>query len=142
MKRGVEITPAHRLKMEKAKEEKKKAQRFLDAAEIAEREAIKQKIKEERIKRRSEPMPYRGYKDSASRRNIEFNLSLDVFNSLANSDCVYCGGRGGGVDRVNSKLGYTIENSVSCCGKCNMMKYTSSVEDFINHVKKIYRYNS
>lgn len=141
MKRGVEITAAHRLKMEKSKEEKKAAQRLLRAKEIAANEEFEEKRREERIKRRSEPVAYRNYRNSADRRRIEFNLSIEVFNELANSNCTYCGGKGGGVDRLNSKIGYIIENSVSCCGKCNMMKHTHSVEDFINQVNKIADHN-
>ena len=42
-----------------------------------------------------------------------------------------------GVDRVNNDLGYTIENSVTCCSLCNYMKRGMSLSDFIIHINKI-----
>ena len=46
-----------------------------------------------------------------------------------------------GIDRVDNSLGYTLENSVSCCSKCNYMKKTLNVENFLLHIAKIYNYN-
>lgn len=45
-----------------------------------------------------------------------------------------------GVDRISSKKGYTIDNTVSCCWKCNMMKNTLSEKDFLEHIDKIFNF--
>ena len=77
------------------------------------------------------------YKRDSAKRNIKFNLTLDEFRRLTKQNCRYCGAppstvlRGkhnygaytySGVDRVDNDLGYTLENCVSCCTKCNTLK--------------------
>lgn len=43
-----------------------------------------------------------------------------------------------GIDRVNSDIGYEPGNCVSCCPICNTMKSDLTVEEFKNHIKKLY----
>lgn len=43
-----------------------------------------------------------------------------------------------GLDRINSKLGYTSDNIVTCCQDCNFMKQDYTVEEFLHKVKQIY----
>lgn len=78
----------------------------------------------------------------------------DVYD-LITKPCNYCGGlpdfkdaalgkwpKGvNGLDRVDSTKHYTKENTVSCCKQCNYMKNAWTVEEFLNHVEKISRYN-
>lgn len=45
-----------------------------------------------------------------------------------------------GLDRVDSLKGYTIDNIVPCCIKCNMAKQDRSLEDFYKWVNKIGTY--
>ena len=53
-------------------------------------------------------------------------------------NCFYCNDNVKiGIDRVDSSKGYTIDNVVPCCSKCNWMKGVLSKEDFINQCKKI-----
>ena len=95
---------------------------------------------------------YGMYKKSAERRSFEFNLTKEEFKSLVLQNCSYCGSApsnvhqathcngsfvGNGVDRVNSLKGYTVENCVPCCKKCNHMKLNYSVDEFIGHMQKI-----
>jgi hypothetical protein len=47
-----------------------------------------------------------------------------------------------GVDRKDNELGYTKENSVSCCEMCNRMKMKISFTDFLEQVKRIYEHQS
>ena len=42
-----------------------------------------------------------------------------------------------GIDRKNNLLGYTIDNSLPCCSKCNEMKSDMSFEEFTYHVNSI-----
>ena len=46
-----------------------------------------------------------------------------------------------GIDRKNSSIGYRTENCVTCCKTCNFFKMKLSVDNFLNHVKKIYEYS-
>ena len=98
---------------------------------------------------------YSSYAKSAKNRSLVFKLTKENFRELTKQKCFYCGtipvttirpksvGGGytyNGIDRKNSNGGYTVENSVSCCKICNYAKLKLSVEDFLNHVKKIYEY--
>ena len=42
-----------------------------------------------------------------------------------------------GIDRIDSSKGYELENIVTCCGQCNMMKMDYSLEEFLKQVEKI-----
>ena len=94
----------------------------------------------------------RHYKTSARKRDLPFNITDEVFFRLTKQPCFYCGcepsseysGKslnGGyvynGVDRADNARGYELDNVVSCCGLCNMMKKTMSQEDFINKCKEV-----
>lgn len=45
-----------------------------------------------------------------------------------------------GVDRKNNYLGYTKENSVPCCEKCNRFKLDHSEKDFLLHCFRIIKF--
>lgn len=101
---------------------------------------------------------YSGYRTNANSRNISFELTKSVFTKITSQNCFYCGqepiesdfskGRNrtntkfmhNGVDRLDSKVGYTIENCVPCCSMCNLMKNKFSAESFLNKIKQIYNY--
>ncbi len=93
---------------------------------------------------------YSEYKMTAKKRNIEFNLSKTQFMKLISKPCIYCGisdityykiNGAGGVDRVDSTKNYDIENCVSCCGTCNIMKNMYSKEEFLNKCLQITKHN-
>ena len=42
-----------------------------------------------------------------------------------------------GIDRINNDIGYTIENSLTCCKICNYAKNTMSMREFIAWLEKI-----
>lgn len=86
---------------------------------------------------------FSSYIKSAAKRNIQFELTDEFFNTMIQEDCYLCGKRNtyehcNGVDRVNSKLGYTIHNTRACCGSCNMMKNHYSLESYKSQLLKIY----
>ena len=78
-------------------------------------------------------------KNGALRRDIPFKLTLEQFSSFEGAKCRYCGDllSNIGLDRIDSSGGYTIDNVVPCCAICNTMKSTLTVEQFINHCKKV-----
>lgn len=95
---------------------------------------------------------YNTYKKTAKVRNYNFNLSREEFTYLILSPCFYCNVSNSncrkdrltddllkynGVDRLDNSIGYELDNVVSCCNKCNIMKNTMSVSEFIQQAKSI-----
>ena len=99
---------------------------------------------------------YGVYRRNAQKRKIIFALSIEEYTQLIQEPCYYCGdnprfnkaikNHGGyyanGVDRRDNTIGYVKGNCVPCCSTCNYMKRSMSVDDFINHIKKIGRYRN
>ncbi len=84
------------------------------------------------------------YKSRAKRKNILFNLSIDEFTVIVNKSCYYCGEFSKnknfcGIDRLDSNGCYTIDNCVSCCRECNIMKNTLSKKEFFDKIKRIFK---
>jgi hypothetical protein len=71
------------------------------------------------------------YKRNARIRNYDFLLSSEDFRQLLDTPCYYCGGAGGGVDRVDNSIGYVLDNVVACCRACNWTKRILSKQAFI-----------
>ena len=72
-------------------------------------------------------------KGSAKVRGIIYNLPKEYAIKLLSSECHYCGlsDTQVGIDRLDSNIGYEIDNCVSCCTKCNYMKGVYTYKDFI-----------
>jgi hypothetical protein len=92
------------------------------------------------------------YKENALTRGFSFEISKELFFSLVQGECFYCGtppcrpsklhkgqfkyGRGSleillnGVDRKDSHIGYTPDNVVSCCTRCNQKKSDTSLAEW------------
>jgi len=88
------------------------------------------------------------YKRDAAKRGFCFELTDDKFSELIHCPCVYYGdsfemlasqkgGPSAGIDRKDNTQGYTIENSVSCCTICNLMKRALTAEQFRTQCLKI-----
>lgn len=85
---------------------------------------------------------YRQYLQRAGSKDLPFELTPEYFNNLLDMPCIYCGLKGGTVDRVDPKKGYTIINSVPACWPCNCMKYSHPLDRFYRLVKNVYEYNN
>ena len=102
---------------------------------------------------------YEKYQYSAKTRNIDFNLSKEEHLEIIKQNCYYCGsepelkqphkGKGkyvgvpvpyNGIDRIDSNVGYEVDNCVSCCTRCNYMKSDMDVSLFTEHILKIANY--
>jgi hypothetical protein len=87
------------------------------------------------------------YKRNAKTRNYVWDLDFQNFIELINGNCYYCGIEKcspfiwrykyeekslllNGVDRIDNSIGYTKENSVSCCKTCNFAKNELSFDEF------------
>lgn len=104
---------------------------------------------------------YNAYRHNAIRDKKVFNISFDQFCLLVQDDCHYCGMTPtesniyksrrdvkkhtiedskvltNGIDRKDNKIGYEIENCLSCCTACNLAKGTYTYEDFIARCRRI-----
>lgn len=98
---------------------------------------------------------YATYRFNAAKRDLIFNLPREDFDKIIAQNCHYCGMSptdqsylsksskkyntffASGVDRLDSKLGYSADNCVPCCSRCNRMKMDLSYTDFISHVLDI-----
>jgi len=108
---------------------------------------------------------YQAYKIRSKKRKITFSLTKGEFRKITSKNCFYCGSppsqimknhyiskvksRGtaasdntkylyNGIDRIDSKSGYTIKNSVPCCSCCNFAKRTMTQGQFKNLIINIY----
>jgi hypothetical protein len=97
----------------------------------------------------------RSYRVGAKKRGYAFTLTDDQMKVLFKSDCSYCGRPPSqvadnanrddlsqgyvytGIDRIDSLVGYTFENSAPACRLCNFMKGQLSLEQFKNAVVRV-----
>ncbi len=88
---------------------------------------------------------YNVYNQSARRKQLQFDISIEEFEIIIKNPCNYCGiiqERGfNGIDRIASNIGYTNENSISCCSMCNYMKNTLSISVLVHRAEHILTYN-
>lgn len=95
------------------------------------------------------------YQYGARDRGLCWELTRDDVAFITKQNCTYCGCEPSrvmktdsltdhghyvynGIDRVDSTKGYIIDNVVACCTKCNWMKSNLSINDFKEHIMKIY----
>ena len=99
----------------------------------------KKKNKKKRKKLTDIERKYKSYKYGAKSRGHDFELSIKQFEEYWQQPCSYCGDEIEtiGLDRVDNKQGYNIENIVPCCFPCNRMKGTMDRDDFIGRCDKI-----
>jgi hypothetical protein len=106
------------------------------------RENNPEKVKEiYENKKLSMPNQYETYKRSANDRNLIFHINYENYVNIVENSCYYCNEiqeRGfNGIDRINSTIGYEIENCVSCCQMCNYLKGSLSDNAFICRAEHI-----
>lgn len=98
---------------------------------------------------------YSKYLAEARRRKQPWALTVDQFSEITARICGYCGAQPtlkqvsrqnttrlpcNEVDLMVPTLGYTLENSVACCGTCQGMKGRMSVDKFLDKSLAIYRH--
>jgi hypothetical protein len=67
------------------------------------------------------------YKRTAAKKGFEWKLNDEQAEIMMTHECIYCkyidlSKRLNGIDRLNQKGDYTVENTVPCCWTCNYMK--------------------
>jgi hypothetical protein len=85
---------------------------------------------------------YREYIKSALKRGYgDFELDFEEFKIIVTLPCNYCKSikedEANGIDRLNNDIGYTKENCVPACWKCNRMKHFYNPEFFLEKCKII-----
>jgi len=104
---------------------------------------------------------YGQYRSNAKKRNIELGLTKEEFKIFTKQNCFYCGIEPkqkciahqtnpkhktngeyiyNGIDRCDSSKGYTLDNCVACCGKCNEAKNSLNVNEFYAYIEKVYNF--
>lgn len=100
------------------------------------------------------------FKSRACARGIEFAVTKEQFRAVTSEPCFYCGlppeprarhysGNGtgrsvcfaSGLDRVDSRKGYVIDNVVPCCDACNRAKCAMTIEQFESWIKRVAAHN-
>jgi hypothetical protein len=78
-------------------------------------------------------------------KQLAFEFTKEEYVKLVKMPCNYCGiiqEKGfNGIDRVDSTIGYIIDNCVSCCAMCNFMKGCLNKYIFIQRIEHIVTYN-
>lgn len=98
---------------------------------------------------------YCQYRDKAKKRKIPFYLGEREFEKLIKKNCHYCKLEPynfikdkrsnsikiiySGIDRIDSSKGYIKSNCVPCCKRCNLAKSDLTIEEFKNHIVRIYQ---
>ena len=139
-----------------AQENKEKIQQYqkeyreehkLSNAEYQKQYRIKNKDRLDEYKK-SPHVRYNVYQNNARHKDRNFDLSEDDFIKMTSQPCIYCGGYSdtyngewfNGIDRIDSSLGYSYNNCVTCCATCNRMKMDLDVDDWIGKMKQIIGY--
>jgi len=99
---------------------------------------------------------YGSYKRNAKARNYLFELTKEYVKKITKQNCFYCGAEPNqtiknkfdngdyiynGIDRIDSLKGYTVDNVVPCCGRCNEAKMSESQQDFLSWVERVYNHS-
>lgn len=88
------------------------------------------------------------------RRTYKDGCDFDSFFKLSQNPCAYCGKPPStifrldknnklgefiynGLDRVDNSKDHSLDNVVTCCAICNMMKNSMPVDVFLNHISCI-----
>jgi hypothetical protein len=102
---------------------------------------------------------YLKYKKNAEARGHEFLLTPEDVVKLTAGKCHYCDQPPSmklietkryrhaestfvynGIDRVNNSVGYTVENSVSCCKLCNLSKRDLPIEIWLDWIDRVHEF--
>lgn len=98
---------------------------------------------------------WRIHLQGCTRRGIVSEITPPEFHALITSECRYCGSPPknmtklrtmanmpyNGVDRIDNSKPYSVTNSATCCKLCNSMKSKLSVEEFLAHIRRIFKFH-
>lgn len=110
------------------------------------RQKYAENIEKERQRAATHKRTIADIKRSALRRNLRYDLTDEYAANITNEPCFYCGedttiSRRNGIDRLDNSVGYVVENCVSCCNICNMMKKCLDPTTFVERCRQISVYH-
>jgi len=94
------------------------------------------------------------YKRRAKQDNLEFDITLAEFKFLIKEECFYCSRINSnkivnrskseeflynGIDRIDSSIGYLLNNVVTACTQCNYSKSDYTKEEFYSWIDRTYK---
>lgn len=100
---------------------------------------------------------FSNYRQNAKTKNLLFELSDEQMENMFAQQCYYCGVEPNkvvtrknsygsftynGIDRLDSSLGYTVNNVVTCCSTCNYLKSAYSKDRFLEIIQGIARHHN
>ncbi len=69
---------------------------------------------------------YSHLKNSSKGRGLPVTMTKEEYHQVRDNPCFYCEGpispTATGLDRLDNTLGYTVYNTVACCGPCNVIR--------------------
>ena len=94
-------------------------------------------------------------KHSAKQRGYIWDLTNNQVEKLSSQSCHYCGAAPSlrsksvyngicsfnGLDRVDNERGYTIDNVVPACSRCNKGKNNLSEDEFLAWISRVYEHS-
>jgi hypothetical protein len=86
-------------------------------------------------------------KKATNSKGINLDLTFEQYKEILKQPCEYCGvenlGTGYGLDKKipDKDIGYTFENSVSCCTPCNQIKNNYLTHEEMKILMKVISYN-
>ena len=117
----------------------------MTCANCALKQATQDKKREDRVRNYKEENSkntegyYKEYIKKATLKGREITIDFNDFLNLVTSACYYCNHSSEtetiGIDRVDNTKGYTKENCVPCCWKCNRIKHTYHQKFFLEKCK-------
>lgn len=132
----------------RCKEKALQAERTLYEKKSTEEQLVwnRSKYNKRRLGQASVATRFTGLKASARARGIPVTLTLSQYQQLVVSNaCSYCGSElpahGHGIDRIDSSVGYSLENATACCIKCNVGKASMTTPEFLNWIEAVYNYS-
>lgn len=107
-------------------------------------EKFQAKLKQNNEKLKYNPKSaYSHLKVQSRKRQKTLELTFEQFERIVFEPCFYCGSkteRLNGIDRWQNNEGYSLNNSIPCCWKCNRAKNTDEPEQYIEHCKQVAEY--
>lgn len=88
---------------------------------------------------------WRSIQKGAYNRELLFTITETDFERLAILPCYYCGfyskTRLNGIDRIDNNKGYIIDNCITCCKMCNIIKNSQHPNEFLDKIDCIINYS-
>lgn len=84
---------------------------------------------------------YRQAISMAKWRGLVFKISFEDYKCFLKQPCFYCNKKTTGLDRINNKKGYLLENVLPSCRTCNILRNDLfTVEETQVMVKALIKY--